>query len=146
MAGTKYLVDFGDNPNGVAFILGALLDENFTNFPGRADVARKMRKPVAVESVDTSETTTAEFGAEGMKLHNGVYGKPAVTVKATVDQITEVSQLKMKAGGLLPVGLLFSKRGMKVLGWILTHKLVVKGLLTHPITSLRFIALVSVVE
>ena len=79
-----------------------------------------------------------------MKLHNGVQGDPAVTVKATVDQITEVSQLKMKAGGLLPVGF-FTKRGMKILGQILTHKLVVKGLIKHPITALHFIAAVSIV-
>lgn len=141
----KYTVDLGDEPNGVAFVLGALLDENFTNFPQRASIARRVKRPIAVNSVDTDEITTATFGESSMSLHNGVYGKPTVTVKATVDQITEVSQLKMKAGGLLPVGLLFSKRGMKVLGQILTHKLVVKGLIKHPVTSLRFIALVSIV-
>lgn len=144
MAGTKYSVDFGDEPNGVGFVLGALLDENFTNFPERAKVAARM-KPTAVYSVDTDETVTQEWGPTSVQLKPGVVGKPKVTVRATVDQITEVSQLKMKAGGLLPVGLLFSGRGMKILGQILTRKLVVKGLLTHPVTALRFIAVVSIV-
>lgn len=33
-----------------------------------------------------------------------------------------------------------------MLGEIARHRLVVKGLLTHTLTALRFIALVSVVE
>jgi hypothetical protein len=144
VAGTKYTVDLGDEPNGVAFVLGALLEENFINFPERADFAARM-KTTAVHSVDTGETVTQVWGPAAVKLKPGIVGNPKVTVKATVDQITEVSQLKMKAGGLLPVGLLFSKRGMKVLGQILTHKLVVKGLIKHPITALRFIAIVSIV-
>ena len=132
-----------ETPNGVTFILGALLEENFTNFPVRAEIARRLKQPVAVESVDTNQLATAEFGARGVELRNGVYGKPAVTVKATVAQITEVSQLKMKGAGLVPVGF-FTKRGLAVLGQIAGHKLVVKGLLKHPLTSLRFIALVSI--
>lgn len=72
-------------------------------------------------------------------------GNPAVAVHATVAQILGVSQLTMRAGGLLPVGF-FTERGMKVLGQILSHKLVVKGLLTHTVASLRTIALLSVAE
>jgi hypothetical protein len=140
---SRYKVKRDETPNGVTFILGALLEENFTNFPVRAEIARRLKRPVAVESVDTNQLATAEFGARGVELRNGVYGKPAVTVKATVAQITEVSQLKMKGAGLVPVGF-FTKRGLAVLGQIARHKLVVKGLLKHPLTSLRFIALVSI--
>lgn len=68
-----------------------------------------------------------------------------MTVKATVNQILDVSQLKMKAGGLLPAGF-FTKRGLGVLGAIAGGELVVKGLVTHTVTELRVIALVSVVE
>ena len=51
----------------------------------------------------------------------------------------------MKAGGLVPVGF-FTKRGISVITAILTRKLVVKGLLTHTVTLLRTIALISVAE
>jgi len=144
-AAGRYRVTRDDQPNGVGFILGAVLEENFNNFPERAEIARRVKRPIAVDSVDTDQTTTAEFGARGVQLRNGLQGKPAVTVKATVDQITEVSQLKMIGGGLVPVGF-FTKRGLKVLGQIARHKLVVKGLIKHPLTSLRFIALVSIVK
>jgi hypothetical protein len=134
-----------DEPNGVANILNMLLAQNFVNKPELIKVARKMKRPVAVVSVDTDEQATLEFGQDGLIIYNGIQGAPSVAVHATVDQILDVSQLKMKAGGLLPVGF-FTKRGGKVLGQIATHKLVVKGLLTHTVASLRTIALVSVAD
>jgi hypothetical protein len=140
----RYAVTVPPDANGVAGILGSLLDENFVNFPDRGRIARRMKRPVAVYSVDTDESTTAAFGPDGASLQNGTAGKPAVTVKATVEQILAVSELKMVGAGLVPLGF-FTKRGLSVLGQIATHKLVVKGLIRHPLTSLRFIALVSIV-
>jgi hypothetical protein len=135
----------GDEANGVANILNMLLMQNFANKPELVKVARRMKRPVAVISTDTETEATLEFGQDGVIIYNGIVGDPSVAVHATVDQILDVSQLKMKAGGLLPVGF-FTKRGGKVLGQIATHKLVVKGLLTHTIASLRTIALVSVAD
>jgi hypothetical protein len=135
----------GQEANGVAGILQMLLGQNFGNKPELIKVARRMKREVAVISTDTETEATVEFGPDGAIVHNGLQGNPSVAVHATVDQILDVSQLKMKAGGLLPVGF-FTKRGGKVLGQIATHKLVVKGLLTHTIASLRTIALVSVAD
>lgn len=135
----------GDNANGVADIVSMLLGQNFVTYPERIRVARRVVRPVGVYSTDTDTACTAVFGEENAVVYNDIHGKPSVTVKATVDQILAVSQLKMKAGGLLPVGF-FTKRGMGVLGDIATGKLVVRGLFIHPITALRFIALMSIAE
>jgi hypothetical protein len=135
----------GDDPNGVANILTMLLTQNFAAKPELIAVAKKMKRPVAIVSTDTDTQATVDFGRDGVTVYNGVMGDPSVVVYGTVDQILDVSQLKMKAGGLLPVGF-FSKRGGKVLGQIVTHKLVVKGLLSHTVSSLRTIALVSVAD
>lgn len=134
----------GDNANGVANIVAALLGQNFENFPSRIKIARRISRPITIYSTDTDSACTIVFGTDGAVVHNDIVGNPSVTVKATIDQIMDVSQLQMKAGGLYPVGF-FTKRGMGVLGDILTHKLVVKGLLIHPVTALRTIALISVV-
>jgi hypothetical protein len=134
-----------DDPNGVANILTMLLTQNFAAKPDLIEVAKKMKRPVAIVSTDTETQATIDFGHDGVTIYNGVMGNPSVIVYGTVDQILDVSQLKMKAGGLLPVGF-FSKRGGKVLGQIVTHKLVVKGLLSHTVASLRTIALVSVAD
>ncbi|OFB35848.1 hypothetical protein BA059_27265 [Mycolicibacterium sp. (ex Dasyatis americana)] len=135
----------GDRANGVADIVSMLVGQNLASYPGRVRIAKRIKRPVSVYSTDTDTACTAVFGADGATVQNGIEGQPSVTVKATVDQILDVSQLKMKAGGLLPVGF-FTKRGLGVLGAIATGKLVVKGLLIHPVTALRFIALVSIVE
>jgi hypothetical protein len=134
-----------DDANGVAAIVSTLLDQNFENFPSRIKFARRVSRPVTIYSTDTDSSCTVVFGTDAATVYNDVVGRPSVTVKASVDQILEVSQLQMKAGGLIPVGF-FTRRGFGVLGAILAHKLVVKGLLTHTITALRTIALISVVE
>jgi len=105
----------GDDANGVANILNMLLLQNFANKPELVKVAKRMKRPVAVISTDTETEATLEFGQDGVIIYNGIIGDPSVAVHATVDQILDVSQLKMKAGGLLPVGF-FTKRGGKVLG------------------------------
>ena len=135
----------GEDANGVAGIVGMLLEQNLDNFPSRVKFARRISRPVAIYSTDTDTACTIVFGSDEAIVYNDIVGKPAVTVMATVDQILDVSQLPMKAGGLVPVGF-FTGRGMSVLGQILQHKLVVKGLLTHTVTALRTIALVSVVD
>lgn len=132
--------------NGVANILQMLLTQNFANKPGLIKVARRMKcRPVGIISTDTDAEATLQFTRDGVTIYNGTVGKPKVKVYATVDQILDVSQLKMKCGGLLPVGF-FTKRGGKVIGQIATHKLVVKGLLSHTVASLRTIALLSIVR
>jgi len=135
----------GDDANGVANILQMLLSQNFVNKPHLIPVARRMKRPVAVISTDTETQATIDFDHDRAVIYNGVVGDPSVSVSATVDQILDVSQLQMKAGGLLPVGF-FTKRGGKVLADIVTHKLVVKGLLSHTVASLRTIALLSVAD
>src|SRR6476661_3570823 len=135
----------GQDANGVAGIVGMLLGQNLDNFPSRVRFARRISRPVSIYSTDTETACTIIFGSDEAVVYNDIVGKPAVTVMATVDQILDVSQLPMKAGGLVPVGF-FTGRGMSVLGQILQHKLVVKGLLTHTVTALRTIALVSVVD
>ncbi len=141
--GAYELVAQDAEPNGLANVLVALIGQNLQAFPERQAIASRMPRPVAVRSTDTDQSATVVFQADHALVYNSTVGDPVVTVEATVSQVLDVSQLRMKAGGLLPVGF-FTKRGMRVLGQILTHRLVVKGLLTHPITSLRFIALVSV--
>ncbi|WP_459968765.1 hypothetical protein [Nocardioides pyridinolyticus] len=135
----------GEDANGLASTLAMLLGQNLEKYPGRIAIARRVRRPVAVYSTDTDTSATIVFGEHEATVYNGMVGRPSVTVIASVDQITDVSQLKMKGAGLLPAGF-FTRRGLHVLGEIARHRLVVKGLLTHTLTALRFIALVSVVE
>lgn len=133
----------GDDANGVASIVGTLIQQNLDGDPDRIDVARRISRPVAIYSTDTDSAATIIFGPAKAIVYNDIVDHPGVTVMATVDQILDVSQLTMNAGGLVPVGF-FTRRGLHVIADILRHRLVVRGLLTHTIATLRFISLVSV--
>lgn len=133
----------GADAHGVSNVVGALLTQNFAENPHRAATARKMRRPVAIVSTDTDTSCTVAFGDSSATVYNGITAAPGVVVFATVDQILDLSQLRMKAGGLLPVGFL-TTRGLGVLGNIARRRLVVKGLFIHPIATLHLLSLVSV--
>lgn len=134
----------GDDANGVASIVGMLIGQNVENFPSRVKFARKISRPCrSTAPTPTAPARSCSAPTRQLSTTTSWVGRASPSVPAWTD--LDVSQLPMKAGGLIPVGF-FTNRGMKVLGGILTHKLVVKGLLTHTLTALRTIALVSVVE
>ena len=134
-----------DDANGVAGVVAALLQENIENFPSRVNTALKIARPVAIVSKDTDSACTVVFNEDFAVVYNDIVGNPSVTAIATIPQILNISQLPMRAGGLLPVGF-FTKRGLSVIGAILARQLVIKGLLSHPLTVLRLIALISIAE
>jgi hypothetical protein len=138
-------LDDGAEANGIAGVVATLLTQNFETFPERISLARRLTRPVSVSGSDIDSTCTISCGSRAVTVFNDVVGQPSVTVTATVDQILDLSQLKMKAFGLLPVGF-FTKRGLRILAAIAAGHLKVRGLITHPITALRVIALLSVVS
>lgn len=131
------------DPNGLASLTGMLLQENFDSFPGRRKTAGRIARPIALREGGSGTACTILFGSDKALVLNDMAGLPSVTViDTTGDQLMAVSQLKMRAGGLIPTGF-FSRQGMAVIRAILRKELIVKGLITHPITVLRFIALMS---
>jgi hypothetical protein len=142
-----YPVTLNDGPdaNGIAGVVATLLTQNFETFPTRIELARKLTRPITLSGTDIDSTCTIDCGSCAVTIFNDVVSNPAVTVTATVEQILDLTQLKMKASGLLPVGF-FTKRGRHVLAAIAGGNLRVRGLITHPITALRVIALLSVVS
>jgi hypothetical protein len=138
-------LDDGSDANGIAGVVATLLTQNFETFPTRIPVARKLTRPITISGTDIDSTCTINCGSRDVTIFNDVVGSPSVTVTATVEQILDLSQLKMKASGLLPVGFL-TTRGLRILAAVATGNLRVRGLITHPIATLRVIALLSVVS
>lgn len=138
-------LDDGSDANGIAGVVATLLTQNLEAFPARTRLARKLTRPVTISGSDIDSTCTITCGSRAVAIANDVVGEPSVTVRATVDQILDLSQLKMKAMGLLPVGF-FTRRGLRILAAIASGNLQVRGLVTHPVTALRVIALLSVVS
>jgi hypothetical protein len=142
-----YAVTLKDGPdaNGIAGVVATLLEQNLEEFPDRVELARKLTRPVSITGSDIDSTCTISCSSRDLTVSNDVVGRPSVTVTATVEQILDLSQLRMRGQGLLPVGF-FTKRGLRVLAAIAVGNLKVRGLLIHPVTALRVIALLSVVS
>lgn len=141
-----YPVNLTDGPdaNGIASVVATLVEQNLEAFPARVRLARRLTRPVTITGRDIDRTCTISCGPRDVAIANDVVGAPSVTVTATVEQILDLSQLKMKASGLLPVGF-FTGRGLRILAAIASGNLEVRGLVAHPVTALRVIALLSVV-
>lgn len=144
---SDYPVTLKDGPdaNGIAGVVATLITQNLETFPARVQLARKLTRPVTISGRDIDSTCTIDCGPRAVTISNDVVGKPSVAVTATVDQILDLSQLRMKALGLVPVGF-FTRRGLRIVVAIASGKLKVRGLVAHPITALRVIALLSVVS
>jgi len=147
LATRDYPVTLTDGPdaNGIAGVVATLVTQNLEAFPARVQLARKLTRPVTITASDIESTCTISCGSRDVAIANDVVGAPSVTVTATVEQILDLSQLKMRASGLLPVGF-FTKRGLGVLAAIASGNLRVRGLITHPVSTLRVVALLSVVS
>lgn len=140
--GRGVIADLSDR---IAGVVATLLTQNLEAFPARSRIARRLTRPVTISGRDIDGTCTISCASDAVTVSNDVVGSPSVTVRATVDQILDLSQLRMRAMGLLPVGF-FTGRGLRVLAAIASGNLQVRGLVTHPVTALRVIALLSVVS
>ncbi|OUS81340.1 hypothetical protein JWS13_12645 [Rhodococcus pseudokoreensis] len=142
---TKYPVSLydGADANSIAGFIGTYLGENLEEHPSRIKLAHKLTHSVTIISTDTDSACTIVCGDEEAVVYNGMVGQPPVVLITTDNHIHTIAQLPTKAGGLVPFGLL-TNRGMKLLGALVTRRLVVKGLFTDTATVLRLIALLSV--
>lgn len=134
----------GEEANGIANIMQALLAQNFANKPQLRKVARKMRHPVTIVNTDTDTECTLDFAPEGITIYNGIVGEPNVALYVSSDQLLQLSQMKVKAGGKLPVGLMSPRS--PVLRQILTRQIVIKGLFSHNFATGRALALISLAD
>jgi hypothetical protein len=133
----------GDSAGGLSMIVVSLLSENLAGNDATVRVARKIRRPIGLRNKDDGATATIEFRDDVTLVADGLDGGPPVLVEATVQQLLALSQLKILAGGALPVGFL-TPAGMRIVGAILVRRLRVRGLFLHPLTVLRFLAVISV--
>jgi hypothetical protein len=134
----------GEEANGIASIMQALLAQNFANKPSLVKTARKMRHPMTIVNTDTETECTIDFATDGITIYNGIVGEPNIAFYINSDQLLQLSQMKVKAGGKFPVGLL--SPASPVLRQILTRKIVVKGLIGHSLASMRAFALLSLAD
>ena len=144
--GHNYSVSLHDEQgaNSTALLVEFLLNRNLQSHHAPITLAQKISRPVAILDTNTGRSCTVVFGPEGAVVYNQLVGQPAVIITASLDQILNLSQIRVKAGGLIAVGLR-STPGRRLMRDLRARKMVVKGLLRHPATALRAMVLLSTV-
>ncbi len=100
---------------GLALIIGQLIDQTLTEKPGKANIARDLEGSIVIKVRDMDATATVEFNHGRITVYNGqpVKGKFAV-ISADFDVINALSTGE---AGIL-----------KTMLWTLTGKLKIKGI------------------
>ena len=127
-----------EEPNGLATMLGGLIDANLQAHPERERLLRQ--SVVAVTAPDAGVSVTLSMSPGRVDVSNGVNGRPDLTVQADSDTLIELSSVPLRFG--LPDSM--TKEGREVNQKLFNGKLKVKGMTAHLGALTRFNRLLSV--
>ena len=126
-------------PNGLATMLGGLIEANLNAHPDRVALLRK-RAVYAIVAPDVDVAVSIRLYRGTVTVRNGVIGRPDVLIRATSGDLIGLSSVPLKFG--LPD--LMTKEGRDVNRKVMKGHLKVKGMLAHPGKLARLNKLMSV--
>jgi hypothetical protein len=135
-------VEYPDpEPNGLAAMLGALIEGNVAAHP---ELAELLSRPAtyAIVAPDVDVAVSIRLAGGKVTVRNGVIGRPDVKVTTDSETLMGLSSVPLRFG--LPD--VMTKAGREVNRKLLGGKVKVKGLLLHPVKLRRLNKLLSVVE
>ena len=123
-----------------AGILADLLTANLTQRPEKRAVFECMRGAVAIELVDIETAVTLVFAAGKLRIEEGIVGRPEIVIRTASDRVMDLNALRIVGG--LPW--YFDEAGRRVLGHLVSGRLKIKGLFTHPVLLTQLTKIMSV--
>lgn len=128
-----------DDPNGLATMIGGLIEANIDADPSRA---RFLGPPATVGIVarDAEVACTVRLSPARVTVTNGLVGRPSVVVRADTETLTELTTAPLRFG--YPDAM--TAAGRAVAAKLIRGDLRVRGLLRHPIVVSRLNQLLSV--
>jgi hypothetical protein len=133
-------VEYTDaEPNGLAAMIGGLIEANVAADPGRAHLL----SPPAVagiEAPDAEVACTVRLSPGRVAVSNGLLGRPVVVVRADTETLIELTTVPLRLG--FPDAMTPGGRG--VTAKLLKGDLHVRGLLRRPALVSRLNRLLSV--
>ena len=123
-----------------AGILADLLTANLTQRPEKRAVFECMRGTVAIELVDIETAVTLVFAAGKLRIEEGIVGRPEIVIRTDSDRVMDLNALRIVGG--LPW--YFDEAGRRVLGHLVSGRLKIMGLFTHPILLTQLTKIMSV--
>ena len=115
-----------EEPNGLAQMLGGLIEANLEQHPERMAL---LSKPATytITAPDAEVSVTIHIGPDGVTVANGVRGTPHISVRARSDDLIALSSVPLKFGQ--PDAM--TKEGREVMKKLLTGQVKVRGLVTQ---------------
>jgi hypothetical protein len=133
-------VEYTDaEPNGLAAMIGGLIEANVVAHPDRARLLRPPAK-VGIEALDADVACTLRLSLGRVTVSNGLTGRPGVVVRADTTTLTDLTTAPLRLG--FPDAL--TPAGRSVTAKLLKGDLKVRGLLRHPAVVSRLNRLLSV--
>jgi hypothetical protein len=131
-------VQYADaEPSGLGAMLGGLIEQNLERDPSRSRLLRPAVASIAARDAGVSVTLQLEPGrvlvADGTRAAH-------LRIVADSDKLLELTTAPLRFG--LPDA--FSKQGRAVLGDVLTRRVRIGGMMSHPVRLARLTLLLSV--
>lgn len=127
-------------PNGLAAMVGGLIEANLRQHPDR----RSLLRPAVVElaASDAGVSVRIALSPDGVSVSSGPFhpGRPRVRVRADSESLLLLSSAPLRFGLPDP----FSRDGRRVLSKVMRREIRISGLIAHPLTVARFSRLLSV--
>jgi hypothetical protein len=122
------LVEYRDDePNGLAAMLGGLIEANLVAHPERGKLLAKTAT-YAIVATDADVAVSIRLGAGRVSVRNGIVRRPHILVTTDSETLIGMSSVPLKFG--LPDAM--TKAGREVNRKLLKGQLKVKGLFLHP--------------
>jgi hypothetical protein len=115
-----------EEPNGIAVIVGGLIEANLKEHPERAALLK--RATVGMVAPDAGVAMTLHVMPGRVIVANGLLGRPDVVVRTDSSTLTELSSTPLRFG--FPDAM--TSEGRQVTRKLLRGDLKVKGLLRRP--------------
>jgi hypothetical protein len=126
-----------EEPNGLASMLGTLIEQNLARDRARRRLLRAAL--VSLAATDAEVAVTLRIGAGGVEVANGADPHPHLAVVTDAHRLLDLAGVPLRLGLPDP----FTQRGREVVGALLARRLRVHGLLRHPLRLARLNRLLS---
>ncbi len=133
------IVEYLDGePNGLASMLGRLIEANLERNPAR--IRHLGRGCIAVRALDIGLATTLTMAPGRVSVSNGNRGRPEVRVRGDSLTLLRLTDTPLRFG--FPN--LLSREGRALARKVLSGNLKIRGMLRHPLEVARLNRLLSV--
>jgi len=123
-----------------SFIVQDLLFGNINRSPAKLAVFNKTQGVTAINLPDIEAAITLIFQRGSLTIEPGIVHNPAIIIKTSYELVMDLNMLNIRWG--LPY--YFDAAGRRVLGHLLSGRLKIKGMFTHPVLLNSFTILMSV--